>query len=64
MMSSKLMKIIPLSFIVGATMELFMIKTGFYEIALRKEALRRADREHEELRKIKRMEELKIKIEK
>ena len=30
------------SFVVGASMELFMIKTGFYEIATRKEAERRA----------------------
>mmetsp|Transcript_17355 Transcript_17355/g.42423 ORF Transcript_17355/g.42423 Transcript_17355/m.42423 type:complete len:137 (+) Transcript_17355:377-787(+) len=30
------------SFVVGASMEMFMIKTGFYEVATRKEAERRA----------------------
>ncbi|EKX53018.1 hypothetical protein GUITHDRAFT_43760, partial [Guillardia theta CCMP2712] len=29
-------------FAVGASMELFMVKTGFYEVATRKEAERRA----------------------
>jgi hypothetical protein len=33
----------PTMFIVGASMELFMIKTGFYEIVTRKEAERRFD---------------------
>ena len=41
-------------------MELFMIKTGFYDIVTRKEGERRWDREREEERKRKRMDELKV----
>ena len=33
-------------FVVGAGMELFMIKTGFYEIVTRKEAERRLECEY------------------
>ncbi len=36
-----LSKIIPLGLVVGASMELFMIKTGFYEIVTKNEAERR-----------------------
>lgn len=39
-----LMRVVPICFVVGAAMELFMIKTGFYTIVTRKEAERRAER--------------------
>lgn len=55
-----LKKVIPVSFVLGAVMELFMIKTGFYDIVTRKEGERRWDREREEERKRKRMDELKV----
>lgn len=42
----------------------FMIKTGFYDIALRKEAERREERLSEVERRKKRMEELNIKFDK
>ena len=35
-------KVVGISFAVGACMELFMVKTGFYAVATRKEAERRA----------------------
>lgn len=41
-------------------MELFMIKTGFYEIVTQKEAERRAARIEAEELKLKRMKELNI----
>ena len=39
-----------------------MIKTGFYDIALRKEAERRQIRLDDHLRRQKRMEELQVKF--
>lgn len=39
-----------------------MIKTGFYDIALRKEGERRSIRQNEEERRKKRMAELNIKF--
>jgi hypothetical protein len=53
-----LVRVVPLSFFVGASMELFMIKTGFYEIVTRKEAERRAEylaQEQQRLERIKRL---------
>ncbi|RYH08159.1 hypothetical protein EON65_41180 [archaeon] len=38
-----LKRIVPICFVLGAGMELFMIKTGFYTIVTRKEAERRLD---------------------
>lgn len=43
-----LSRVIPICFIVGASIEFFMCKTGFYNIVTAKEAERRADREIEE----------------
>lgn len=43
-----LKKVIPIGFVTGAAMELFMIKTGFYEIVTNKEAERRLDAYREE----------------
>lgn len=49
------------SFVIGASMELFMIKTGFYDIVTRKESERQLERKLEQERQSKRMEELKAK---
>jgi hypothetical protein len=49
------------SFVIGASMELFMIKTGFYDIVTRKESERQLERKVEQDRQSKRMEELKAK---
>eukprot|EP01031_Cornospumella_fuschlensis_P036276 gene36276-44005_t len=38
-----LKRIVPICFFLGAGMEFFMIKTGFYSIVTRKEAERRLD---------------------
>lgn len=46
------------------SIQLFMINTGFYDIALRKEAERRAERLNDEERRKKRMQELNIKFDK
>ena len=45
---------------IGAGMELFMIKTGFYEIVTRKEAERRQERAQEETALRQRLAGLKI----
>ena len=49
------------SLILGASMELFMIKTGFYDIVTRKESERQHERMIEQERQSKRMNELKLK---
>jgi len=58
---STLAKIVPTCFLLGAGMESFMIVTGFYNIAGRKEAERRVERKEEESRMIARMAQLKVK---
>lgn len=58
-----LIRVVPICFVLGASMELFMIKTGFYEIVTRKEAERRADYLETEERRRNRMRDLKIKFE-
>ena len=40
-----LQRVMPIGFVVGASMEAFMYFTGFWEVATRKEAERRAERE-------------------
>lgn len=49
------------SFMIGAAMELFMVKTGFYDIVTRKESERQNDRKVEQERQSKKFEELKAK---
>ena len=49
------------SFIIGASMELFMIKKGFYDIVKRKESERQHERIIEQQRQSKRMEEIRKK---
>lgn len=55
-----LARVIPISFLVGAGMEFFMIKTGFYEIVTRKEGERRAEKIAIEEERRKRIAQLKI----
>ena len=57
-----LLRVVPTCFALGAGMELFMIKTGFYDIVTRKEAERRADAILEQERRQKRLQELNIKF--
>ena len=54
-----LMKIVPICFVTGASMELFMIKTGFYDIVTRKEAERRHEAELERIERKKRIASMK-----
>ena len=56
--------LIPGCFVIGAGMELFMIKTGFYDIVTRKEAERRAEAEKIESVKRKRLQDLRLKFDK
>ncbi|KAG9402521.1 hypothetical protein AC1031_007134 [Aphanomyces cochlioides] len=42
-----LVKLVPACFVVGAGMELFMVKTGFYEIVTKNEAEIRAQKKAE-----------------
>jgi len=53
---------IPISFAIGASMELFMIKTGFYNIVTIKESERLADRINEQKRQLQRLRELNVEI--
>ena len=50
------------SFAMGGAMELFMIKTGFYQIVGQKEAERRLEREIEHKKMLERMKKLNIKF--
>lgn len=50
---------IPISFLVGAGIEFFMIQTGFYGIVTRKEAERRLERAQEEENRQRRLAQLK-----
>ncbi len=59
---SSLSRVVPFYFCVGAAMELFMVKTGFYEIVTRKEGERRAEALAEQERQLRRMRELNIKV--
>jgi hypothetical protein len=57
----ELSRIVPVCLVLGASMELFMIKTGFYEIVTRKEAERQAERDAERERREKKLRSLKFK---
>lgn len=54
--------VVPLSFVLGASMEFFMIHTGFYTIVTKKEAERRLERRLDEERQLRRMKELNISV--
>ncbi len=55
-----LMRVVPICFLVGASMELFMIKTGFYSIVTRKEGERRAERMALEQQRMERLKKLNL----
>ena len=57
---SALKLLVPSCFLIGASMELFMIKTGFYDIVTRKQAERNLEFDEDKKRRRKRLEELNI----
>ena len=62
-LKAALIRIVPLSFAIGVSFEFFMIKTGFYDIVTRKEGERRAEAIFEERRKLERVKQLRIDME-
>ena len=62
-LKKELLRVVPLCFMAGSSIELFMCKTGFYEIVTKKEGERRAEREWLEKQRLERMKELRVKIE-
>lgn len=62
LLKRELLRVIPISLVAGAAIELFMIKTGFYEVATRLEGERRAERALQEKEAAQRMKELRIKF--
>ncbi len=63
-MRNHVILLLPLSFVIGGSVELFMIKTGFYEIVTKKHSERLQIKINEENRQIERMKELGIDINK
>lgn len=57
-----LFRVVPLCFVVGSSFELFMIHTGFYDVALRKEGERLAERSALENERLERIKKLQIKF--
>ena len=57
-----LLRVIPICIAVGASMEFFMIKTGFYDIVTRKAAERQALEQLEQEKRQKRLQRLNIKF--
>jgi endonuclease YncB( thermonuclease family) len=55
-----LIRIVPLCFLAGASIELFMIHTGFYHIVTQKEGERRAERALLEAQRKERLKRLGI----
>jgi hypothetical protein len=58
----ELLRVIPLCLLMGSSIELFMIKTGFYDIVTRLEGERKAERLLQQREREKRMRELNIKF--
>jgi len=56
------MRVVPVSFVLGAGMELFMVKTGFYDIVTKKEGERITERLEAEQAARERLKELKINL--
>ena len=63
-MRKHLLILLPVSFVIGSSVELFMIKTGFYEIVTKKHSERLQIKINEENRQIDRMKELGIDVQK
>lgn len=59
----ELLRVVPVCLLVGSSIELFMIHTGFYDIVTRLEGERRAERALQEKEQAQRMKELNIKFE-
>lgn len=57
-----LIRVVPVCFVIGASYELFMIHTGFYDIVTMKEAERRAERKAEEQRLLERAKRLRLDV--
>ncbi len=57
-----LVRVIPVGFIVGFGMELFMVKTGFYEIVTTLEGIRKAELNADMAAKAKRLQDKGINI--
>jgi hypothetical protein len=57
-----LKKVVPICFLVGASMEFFMIKTGFYGIVTRKEGERMEEKRKIDEARAKRLKELNINL--
>jgi hypothetical protein len=62
LLKRELMRVIPICFVIGSSVELFMIQTGFYDIVTRKEGERRAERLALEKERDLRLKELRIKL--
>ena len=56
--------VVPVCLAIGAGMELFMIKTGFYNVAVRKASERKEEADQEVLRRQRRLKELSIEFDK
>ena len=52
--------LVPSCFLIGASMELFMVKTGFYDIVTKKQAERNLESDEDKIRRRKRLAELNI----
>lgn len=61
-LASMLVKVVPTCFVVGFCMELFMVKTGFYDVATRKAAERVAQQQIDDEQRVQRLKELGIKF--
>lgn len=62
LLKRELLRVVPLCFVVGSSFELFMIQTGFYDVALRKEGERLAERSALEKERLERIKKLQIKF--
>jgi len=56
--------IVPVCLVIGAGMEFFMVKTGFYNIAVGKASERKIEADDELLRRQQRLKELNISFDK
>ncbi|KAJ1424270.1 hypothetical protein B484DRAFT_331293 [Ochromonadaceae sp. CCMP2298] len=63
LLKRELLRVVPICLVIGSSMELFMIKTGFYDIVTRKEGERRAERVALDQQRVERMKKLNVKFE-
>lgn len=62
LLKRELLRVVPIAFVIGSSIELFMIHTGFYEIVTKKEGERRAERILLEKERLQRVRDLQIKF--